>query len=334
MYPDSSADSILLARQPIFDNDLSLFAYELLFRNNHVNQANIEEFDDDHATSQVINHTFLEFGINRVLGDKHDVLDVTRAFLAGEFPLPFKSKDIVLEILEDIEIDDEVIKAVKELSEQGFTIALDDFIYHENSKPLVDVANIIKIVLLTLSEQGLIDHVDILKQFDVKLLAEKVDTDAQYQQCKQLGFDLYQGYFFCKPTIIDDEPLPDNKAAALQIISELQRPNISITEVENLEKQDTSLSYKLLRCLNSAAFALPKHVNSLKQAVIYLGLDAIRSWAIIIAFSSVESPISGALLNTALIRAKIAEFLAEPVDCEPENAFILGLFSSVDAFFN
>ena len=195
---------------------------------------------------------------------------------------------------------------------------------------MVDVANIIKIDLLTLSEQELIEHVDILKQFDVKLLAEKVETDAQYQQCKQLGFDLYQGYFFCKPTIIDDKPVPDNKAAALQIISELQRPNISITEVENLVKQDISLSYKLLRCLNSAAFALPKHVNSLKQAVIYLGLDAIRSWATIIVFSNVESPVSGALLNTALIRAKMAEILAEPF----ETAFILGLFSSVDAFFN
>jgi len=199
---------------------------------------------------------------------------------------------------------------------------------------LVDVANIIKIDLLTLSEQELIEHVDILKQFDVKLLAEKVETDAQYQQCKQLGFDLYQGYFFCKPTIIDDKPVPDNKAAALQIISELQRPNISITEVENLVKQDISLSYKLLRCLNSAAFALPKHVNSLKQAVIYLGLDAIRSWATIIVFSNVESPVSGALLNTALIRAKMAEILAEPFDCEPETAFILGLFSPADAFFN
>ena len=132
MSPDSSADSIFLARQPIYDNDLSLFAYELLFRNNHVNQANIEEFDGDHATSQVINHTFLEFGIDRVLGDKPGFLNVTRAFLTGELPLPFKSKNIVLEILEDIEIDDEVIKAVKELSEQGFTIALDDFIYHKN----------------------------------------------------------------------------------------------------------------------------------------------------------------------------------------------------------
>ena len=334
MSPDSFANSIFLARQPIFDNDLKLFAYELLFRNNQDNESGVDDLNGDKATSQVISHTFLEFGIDRVLGNKPGFLNLTRAFLTGELPLPFKTKNIVLEVLEDIEIDNEIIKGIKKLSAQGFTIALDDFIYHEDLKPLVDVANIIKIDLLALSEQELIEYVSTLKEFGVELLAEKVETEAQYQLCKELGFDYYQGYFFCEPTIIDDQPLPDNKTTALKIISELQIPNISITEIENLVKQDISLSYKLLRCLNSAAFALPKHVNSLKQAVIYLGLDTIRAWATIIAFSNVDSPVSNALLNTALVRAKMAEILAEYFDCDPEAAFILGLFSPADALFN
>ena len=284
MSPDSFNNSIFLARQPIFDNDLNLFAYELLFRNNQKNESGVDDINGDKATSQVISHTFLEFGIDRVLGNKPGFINLTRAFLTGELPLPFKTKNIVLEILEEIEVDEDIIKAVKKLSGRGFTIALDDFIYHEDLKALVDVANIIKIDLLALSEQELIEH--------------------------------------------------DNKATALQIISELQTPNISITEIENLVKQDISLSYKLLRCLNSAAFALPKHVNSLKQAVIYLGLDTIRAWATIIAFSNVDSPVSNALLNTALVRAKMAEILAEYFNCDPEAAFILGLFSPADTLFN
>jgi EAL and modified HD-GYP domain-containing signal transduction protein len=334
MTDDKLASSIFLARQPIFDNDLTLFAYELLFRNNQTNQSGVDEFNGDAATSQVINHTFLEFGIERVLGNKLGFINLTRAFLTGEIRLPFEHHNVVLEILEDIVVDDQIINTVKAFSDQGFTIALDDFIYHEDFKPLVDIADIIKIDLLALSDSELAEHVSILKQFNVKLLAEKVETQAQFQRCKELGFDYYQGYFFCKPTIIDDKPLPENKVAILRILSELQRPNISISEVESLVKQDISLSFKLLRCLNSAAFALPKRIDSLKEAVIYLGLNTIKSWATIIAFSNVNSSTSNQLLTTALVRAKMSELLAPSFKCDDQTAFMLGLFSVIDALFN
>jgi EAL and modified HD-GYP domain-containing signal transduction protein len=334
MSPDSIANSIFLARQPIFDNNLSLFAYELLFRSDQTNHSGVDDLNGDIATSQVINHAFLEFGIERVLGGKLGFINLTRAFLTGEIPLPFDHQDVVLEILEDIEVTDEIIESVKRFSKQGYTIALDDFIYHEDFKPLVDIANIIKIDLLALSEEELEEHVRILKQFNVKLLAEKVETEAQFELCKRLGFDYYQGYFFCKPTILDDKPLPENKTAALNLLTELQRPGISIEEVENLVKYDVSLSFKLLRCLNSAAFALPKRIESLKQAVIYLGLDTIKSWATIITFSNINTAPPNELLTTALVRAKMSELLAPTFNCGPETAFTLGLFSITDVLFN
>jgi EAL and modified HD-GYP domain-containing signal transduction protein len=334
MSPDNLANSIFLARQPIFDNNLSLFAYELLFRYDQTNESGVDDFNGDRATSQVINHAFLEFGIERVLGGKLGFINLTRSFLTGEIPLPFDHENVVLEVLEDIEITDDIVESVKSFAEQGYTIALDDFIYHEDLKPLVNVANIIKIDLLALSEKELVEHVKILKQFNVKLLAEKVATEAQFKQCKQLGFDYYQGYFFCKPTIIDDKPLPENKMASLRLLTELQRPGITIEEVEDLVKHDVSLSFKLMRCLNSAAFSLPNRIESLRRAVIYLGLDAIKSWATIIAFSNINTSPPSELLTTALVRAKMAELIAPTFNCDPETAFTLGLFSVTDALFN
>jgi len=327
-------NTLFLARQPIFDNHLNLFAYELLFRSNQNNQSGIEEIDGDKATSQVITTTFLEFGTERVLSGKLGFINLTRAYITGEIPLPFDQRHVVLEMLEDIEIDDEVIAGIQNLSEQGFTIALDDFIYHPDTLPLIDCADIIKIDLLALTDDELAEHVTILKKHNVKLLAEKVESQEQYQRCKQLGFDYYQGYFFCKPTILDDQPLPDNKLTSMRILNDIQRNDIVVEEIETLLKQDPTLSYKLLRYLNSAAFALPKKVESLKQAVLYLGLDTIKSWATIIVFSNVSNKTSDGLLTTALVRAKMSESIASKFDCDPETAFMLGLFSTADALFN
>ncbi|PCH61847.1 MAG: histidine kinase [Gammaproteobacteria bacterium] len=330
MPSDSISNSILLARQPIFDNDLNLYAYELLFRSEFSDESGVTEINGDLATSQVINHTFLEFGVDRVLGNKFGFINLTRSFLIGDIPLPFNHKQFVLEILEDIVVDDEIIAAVRDFSTQGFTIALDDFIFREDLKPLIKIADLIKIDLLALTEEELIEHVRLLKQEDVKLLAEKVETDAQYQLCKQLGFDYYQGYFFCKPTIIDDKPLPDNKMAALRILNGLQDPNIKIDEIEKLVSQDVSLSFKLLRCLNSASFSLPKKVESIRQGVVYLGLNTIKSWATLIVFSGIETSTSE-IITTALVRAKMAEILAPAFNCDAATGFMAGLFSPLDA---
>lgn len=333
MTSESISNSILLARQPILDKDLKLFAYELLFRSGLNNESGVTSVNGDLATSQVINHTFMEFGIERVIGTKLGFINLTRSFLTGEIPLPFDNKQLVLEILEDIVVDDEIIKAVQGFAAQGFTIALDDFIYHEDLKPLIKTAKIIKIDLLALSEQELIEHVGLLKQENVKLLAEKVETKEQFQLCNELGFDYYQGYFFCKPTIIDDKPLPDNKIAALRLLNSLQKPDISVDEIETLVSQDVSLSFKLLRCLNSASFALPKKVESLRQAVVYLGLKTIKSWATIIAFSGIETTTSE-VVTTALVRAKMAEELAPAFNCDSETGFMAGLFTPLDAMLN
>jgi len=328
---DSISDSILIARQPIFDSKLNVYAYELLFRGSMSDtESGVTEFNGDLATSQVINHTFMEFGIDRVIGNKRAFINLTRSFLTGEIPIPFDHTQVVLEILEDIVIDEQLIKTVQEFADQGFIIALDDFINSEELQPLVKIASIIKIDILALSEQELIRHVEALKNEDIVLLAEKVETEEQYKLCQQLGFTYFQGYFFCKPTLINDKPLPDSKLAVLQILHSLQDPDITIDELELLVKQDISLSFKLIRFLNSAAISLPRKVDSVRQGLLFLGLDTIKSWATLIAFSDIESTTSE-LMTTALIRAKLCSQLAGAFDCEQDSAFMLGLFSPLEA---
>jgi EAL and modified HD-GYP domain-containing signal transduction protein len=327
---DSISDSILIARQPIFDRNLNVYAYELLFRGSMLNESGVTEFNGDAATTQVITNAFVEFGIERVIGNKRAFINLTRTYITGEIPLPFDPGHVVLEVLEDIVVDNEVIEGVNTLAKQGFTVALDDFIYSEELQPLIQSASIIKIDILAITEQELIDHVELLKDQDVKLLAEKVETEAQFNLCKDLGFDYYQGYFFCRPTLIDGKALPDNKIAVLRILNRLQDPDITIDEMEQLIKEDVTLTFKLLRLLNSAAIALPKQVDTIRRGLLFLGLKSIRSWATLISFSDLE-PRTSELMTAAIIRAKMSSELAPAFGCDKEVAFMAGLFSLLDA---
>ncbi|MDH5185328.1 MAG: EAL domain-containing protein, partial [Gammaproteobacteria bacterium] len=190
---------VFVGRQPIYRKDLSLYAYELLFRGNaETQQARV--IDNDAATSQVLYNTFVEIGLENIIGEHRAFVNLTERFLLGEFPLPCDNKRLVLEILEHVKVTDILVDAVKDLKKDGYKVALDDFIYRPELKPLIPIADIIKIDLLALSEQQLRRYVTILRdKSHAKLLAEKVETQAQYELCQELGFEFYQGYYFSKP---------------------------------------------------------------------------------------------------------------------------------------
>ena len=326
-----TSPNVIVARQPIFDWNLSVCAYELLFRpsSNHL-ESTVNADSGDIATTRVINHAFMEIGMARVIGDYIGFVNLTRNFILTDDPLPFAQDRVVLEILEDIAIDDEVITAVKRLVSQGYRIALDDFIFHEDLRPLIEVAEIIKVDILSMDETMLREHVALLKQYEVKLLAEKVETNEQYELCRSLGFDFFQGYFFCRPTIIEDKPIPENHLKLLQIIQKLQDPDVEFDEIEKLISQDAGLSYKLLRLLNSAAIGLSNRIDSVRQALVFLGLKAIKTWTTLIALNEINA-VPPELMTMALIRAKMCEKLAREYDCSPESGFLVGLFSNLDA---
>jgi EAL and modified HD-GYP domain-containing signal transduction protein len=191
---------VFVGRQPIFDRHLDVVAYELLFRSGCTNWADIA--DGEYATSQVIHNVFMEIGLESLVGSKRAFINLTRDFILHHDTAMFPTDRVVLEILEDIVVDAELIAAVRALSHQGYTIALDDFVFHEHLRPLVEVADIIKVDVLALDRPALWQNVASLAQYDVELLAEKVETRDDLACCWELGFDYFQGYFLCEPDIV------------------------------------------------------------------------------------------------------------------------------------
>ncbi len=325
----TTAPSVIIGRQPIYDRDMNVYAYELLFRAGGENASGVTAENADMATSRVINHAFMELGIERVIGEHIGFINLTRSFLLSDDPIPFTQEKIVLEVLEDIEIDQPLLDAVKKLVYQGYVLALDDFIYNEKLAPLVKMAKIIKVDILDVDAEELTKHVNELKRYPVRLLAEKIETREQFNLCMQLGFELFQGYYFCRPSIIEDKPVPENHQKLFQIIERLQDPDVEFSEIERLIMQEVGLSYKLLRLLNSAAMGLRRKVDSIQQGLIILGLKAIRTWTTLIALNAIES-VPPELMTNALIRAKMCERLAPNYGFSEQTGFLTGMFSNID----
>jgi EAL and modified HD-GYP domain-containing signal transduction protein len=323
---------VFVGRQPIFTRQLDVVAYELLFRSDEGNQARV--MNGDQATSQVILNTFVEIGLDAIVGQKRAFINLTRDFLLHDYAPVFPAERVVLEVLEDIPVDAALIAAVRRLAAQGYTIALDDFIYHERLQPLVEVADIIKVDVLALDRRALREHSAALRQYNVRLLAEKVETQEDFAYCQALGFDYFQGFFFCKPEIIKGHRVPANRFATLQLLAKLQDPAVHFRELEELISRDIALSYKLLRLVNSTFYALPRKVDSLRQALLLLGTEFITPWVSLIILSGIDDK-PHELMMTAMVRAKMCELLAQAGGhSDTEAFFTAGLFSALEAIMD
>ncbi len=317
-----------VGRQPIFDQHKSVYAYELLFRNGSSTSANV--VDGNQASTQVILNTLTEFGLDSIVGKHRAFINLTRELLVDDLIQMLPQKRVVLEILEDVTVDKELVDAVRELSQQGYIIALDDFVYSDDWQPLVEIADIIKLDVMAMADNEIAQQVKFLRGFDTLLLAEKVETMEHFNFLKTLKFDYYQGYFLSKPSIIEGKRTPTNKLSILQLLAKLARAETPHSEIESLITQDVTLSYKILRYINAACFALPRKIASINEAIIYLGLSNIRRFASMMAMTGFNDQPHEILL-TSLIRARMCELLAEATGQKnTDTYFTLGLFSSLD----
>jgi len=316
----------LVGRQPIVDRYLNVFGYELLFRSSQTG----EPVSGESATSRVVTNTFVEIGLDRIVGEHWAFINVTRDFLLSHSELPFPKDRVVLEILGDEVVDDVLIETVSRLKREGYCVALDDFVYPPRWEPLIPLVSLIKLDVPLLSHDEIRSHVERLRPTGVKLLAEKVETAAQYDALAEFGFNYFQGYFLSKPKLVRSERLPSTLHSVLYVVARLQDPNIDIDEIESLVTRDVALSYRLLRYINSAFFALPKAVNSIRDAVVYLGLNQIRQWASLLALSGINDK-PPEVMRVALSRGKMCELLSMSVRCaEPGMFFTVGLFSALE----
>ncbi len=322
-------DEIFVGRQPIFDRHSKLYGYELLFRDGSGNAAG--EVDGDRATSQVIVNVFLEFGLDRIVGPHRAFINLTRRFFVERQSLPLPAQRVVLEVLEDVQPDAEVIAGLRAYVDDGFMVALDDCVFQASVRPLMEFAHIVKLDIMNWSREELVEQVRSFQAYDVKLLAEKVENEEAFEYCKQLGFDYFQGYFLSRPTIVQGTQIPLNRLKLLELTTRLQNPEVDVAELEEIIGHDVRLSYKLLRHLNSAFFALPREVESLRAAVVYLGPQRIRRWASLLLLAKLDNQ-SSELMAQGIQRAKMCELLAMLAGrAHADIYFTVGLFSLLDA---
>lgn len=326
----SGASQSFLARQPIYDRELDVVAYELLYRNSQDNQAHIS--DGHRATGEVVFNALVEMGLEQVIGNETAYVNVTPSFLLGGYCEALPRERVVLEILEDVEPSDEIIKALEYLSLEGYRIALDDFVIHDRLRELIRIANVVKIDVRALGREGTLDQVRRLKEFDVQLLAEKVETYDDFEFCKSLGMSLFQGYFVCQPQMLSNKPISADRLGTMQLLARLRDSRIEIAELEKLLMRDPALCVKLLRYINSSHCGLRNRVDSIRHAATLVGLRKIRIWAGLLMFGSFNDK-PRELIRAANIRARMCERLAEYLlDKNTDRCFTVGLLSLLDAF--
>lgn len=324
---------VFIGRQPIFDRKMRVYAYELLYRHGFVDHAVITDLDA--ASTEVVVNSLIEVGLDRLVGNKKAFCNFTRSFLIKGSTIPFNSDQLVVEVLENVTAEPEVLEAIRSLSHSGHLIALDDFVVTDELLPLVELADIIKIDVLALTNDEVVAQVERLRRGKrLQLLAEKVETIDEYNFCRDLGFDLFQGYFFSKPQVVSGRKMPPSRLAMLRLLTELQRVDIDLTKLEEIIRTDVNLSVKLLRQINSSFYSLFAEVKSIRQAIIYLGLQHIRNWACIVSMGSVSDK-PQELMAMVLLRAKMCEIMSGTDDSDQRGMFFtVGLFSLLDTLLD
>lgn len=324
-----------MARQPIFDGNKNIYGYELLFRHGLENFFD-ETLDKDYASSKVLLDSFLVFDLSELTRGKRAFLNFTERVLLSEVAKSFHKNTIIIELLEMIEPTPEIVSACKKLKKNGYLLALDDFKYHPRYQPLIQLADIIKVDFQ--STRGEKERQDVIKQGGnrVKYLAEKVETLDEYNQAKEIGYSYFQGYYFSKPVIVAGKEIPSHKLNLVQILKEIHQPEMDFTRLGEIIQRDVSLSYKLLRFINSAAFGIPNEIHSIRHALNLLGVNEFKKWISLVLLSQIGSDKPNELMINSLIRAKFCELTAESIgqNTKVSQFFLMGLFSLIDAFLD
>ena len=325
-WPVSLLASVHIGRQTILRANGELYGYELLFRDTA--KASAASGDGDAATTATIIAAFSEFDIEDLLNGRRGFVNLSRSFITGALPLPFGPDGAALEILETIERDDEAIAGVQRLAAEGYQIVLDDFVWTREAEPLLRLAEIVKIDVLALRWDEVLENLERCRPFGVRFLAEKVEDGEMMRRCVEAGFELLQGYHLGRPETRSSRTLSPSQAQAVKILGRLIDPDVTPAQVEGAVLQDPALMYRLLRIANSASFGLTRTVSSIKDTLVLVGLTRLRAWLLLLSLSPQGGSDIG--LISALIRASTCEAIARRGgSIKPDAAFTLGLLDGL-----
>lgn len=334
-YIDPSA--IYLGRQPILDRAQQLIGFELLFRNGPIGRAIV----DDHvtATATVVAHAFSELGLGHSLGKLSAFINVDEAFLLDDAVELLPPQQVVLEVLEGVRPTEQIIARCRSLKALGFQLALDDIGSADDERlVLLKDIGIAKVDLLATPPENLAGLVTHLRQRGVRLLAEKIENGTDIKRCIDLGFDLFQGFYFAHPTLISGRKISHSKLALLKL-QELLTDDADTRAVENAFKQAPGLSLNLLRLVNSVGSGLTVRITSLRHAITVLGRRQLQRWLQLLIYTDVEghASLDNPLLQLAATRGRVMENLARSVfpgeEAMADQAFMCGVLSLTPALF-
>jgi EAL and modified HD-GYP domain-containing signal transduction protein len=337
---------LLVGRQPILNRYKETIGYELLYRAALTDKKAMVK-DGNIATSLVFVNTLFEMGLDAIVGPQLAFINFTRDFLVKDHlvrlltairPENFEPHKVVLEVLEDITLDNELFQALHRFKEKNFLIALDDVASFEPIAPILGkgLVDIVKIDLMSVDRIMLPELVKSIQQYNVLLLAEKVETPDDFFTCLRLGFDLFQGYFFYKPEKIKNKKkkMDVSRVCLMRSLAATMDPHANFNILDPIISQDVGLSYKLLRLVNSGYYSLADQVKSIQQAVSLIGLQQLRSWMLLLLMATVDDK-PHELTAIALQRAKMCEMLGKALgDRHVESYFLIGLFSVLDAIMD
>lgn len=322
-------DKAFVGRQPIYRDGVDVFAYELLSRDSELNRAAF--IDGDRATARLLLDTFVDIGLDQVVGPNTAFVNVTPKFLLSHYCNSLPKGRVVLEIDAHTPVDPALLERLSSLSKAGYSIALDNFVSRDIEHPLLTIANIVKIDTRVVAPETIAEQTAVLRKAGVKLLAQKVETHEAYELCKQLGFDYYQGYFFCKPQIVSQTRIPSDRLSVLNLLAKLQDPQITIDELELAVGQNLGISVRLLRYLNSPLHALTRKVTSLRHGIALVGTRLISNWASMMLLEGIDDK-PRELMVTTIVRAHMCRQLGVAMrQRNMDQFFTVGLLSLIDA---
>ena len=329
-------EEAFIGRQAILDQQKKVYAYEILFRSGLKNAFD-PNLDGNIATQSVMVNAMLDFGMNKLVSDKRAFINFTEQNLLTRAPKLLPSENVVVEILETVQPTPEILAVVQELKEAGYKIALDDFVLLPGYEPLIEMADIIKVDFRITADPEERKKLREILPKHVRLLAEKIETEEEFQQALEYGYVLFQGYFFCKPTVLQQKRLTSNALSKMRLLREVNRQNVDFSAITGVISSDTNLVHKLLTYINSAGIGLTNHVSNLKQATVLLGTSGVLRWVTLVSLQTFSEDKPPELFTLSLLRAKFCELIAQSLKrpgLTPDTGFLLGMFSLLDVLLS
>lgn len=327
-------NKVYIGRQPVLDRNKRTFGYELLFRNGSVANANF--IDNRQATASVMVNALNNIGITNLIGEKKGFINVDARVLESGIIDLLPKNTTILELLETVEINDALLGLCKKIGKAGYQFALDDFVYNESFVKIFDLVHYIKLDLLLNDKKTLPETVKRLRRYNVKLLAEKVETREDFEFCLTLGFDLFQGYFFARPSVITGKSISPAQIVLLNL-SKLLTKEEEFYVIEQLFRKNPELHIKLLQFMNSAAFYMPNKITSIQQSIALLGYRNLQKWVTLLLYAGENKDVkSTPIFERAAIRGRMMELLTQEVTqdrTKADMAFIAGVLSLIGVLF-